>query len=124
MCFEVVRKELGRYSQRLDTFKHWTGVQSPESLARSGFFYIQKYNFVKCFYCQIEIGKWQPTDVAIIEHLKWSPSCLYANIMELIPNSSDHCCNVTVKLSPNSNLNYFQLFFVAIAFVLFFSSQL
>lgn len=103
MCFEDISTTLGRFDDRLLTFKSWRGIQTPESLARAGFFYTQISDYVQCFYCHIDIGEWQPLDIPLHEHLRWSPSCVFANLMEVITKDQQKLSTVTVKISPASH---------------------
>lgn len=67
---------LNHESNRLAAFESWTvPFIDKKLLARTGFYYIGPNDLVKCFYCKVEIGMWEPDDNVINEHLKWSPSC-------------------------------------------------
>ena len=61
---------------RLKTFINW-----PHSfiyytkLARTGFYFIGPVDKVKCYFCRVEIGRWEPDDDEIKEHQRWSPNC-------------------------------------------------
>uniref|UniRef100_A0A8W7P4R4 RING-type domain-containing protein n=1 Tax=Anopheles coluzzii TaxID=1518534 RepID=A0A8W7P4R4_ANOCL len=48
---------------------------SPNVLARYGFYYVGTDDTVKCYFCRVEIGLWEPQDDVIQEHLRWSPYC-------------------------------------------------
>lgn len=67
-------------TDRLITFANWP-LQSPskEKLSEAGFYYISKGDIVKCAYCQVKIGRWEPSDDPEVEHRKYSsPSkCLF-----------------------------------------------
>jgi hypothetical protein len=109
MCLEDVSIALARYKERLKTFKKWSGVQTPESLAKAGFYYTNKRDIVICYYCGIEIENWLSTDEALSEHLKWSPNCLFATMLELMKENADQSCSIAVNISPKLHTNYFLL---------------
>ncbi|CAH1101745.1 unnamed protein product [Psylliodes chrysocephalus] len=73
---------LESFDHRLKSFENWTGNVSPIELALAGFHYIGKEDVVRCFECDIQINKWKPGDVPIHDHLKFSPNCSYAKMME------------------------------------------
>lgn len=68
-------------SGRLATFSNWpvSFIVSPESLAKTGFYYLKQGDKVKCTYCSIIIGRWEPGDIAEAEHKRQSPSCVFLN---------------------------------------------
>ena len=63
---------------RIESFYNWPVpyINSVE-LAKSGFYYTNRDDRVKCNFCKLEIYKWSANDVPILEHLKWSPFCKY-----------------------------------------------
>lgn len=65
------------YEQRIITFKTWPSEinQSPKSLARCGFFYMQSEDKVRCFSCGVILFKWNPHDNPWIEHAIHSNTC-------------------------------------------------
>ena len=80
--------------ERLKTFEDWpVTFISPLDLAAAGFYYYPKnYDVcdcymsnlyiddrVRCFYCKIELHKWENGDDPMTEHKKWSPSCPFVN---------------------------------------------
>uniref|UniRef100_A0A182JW50 RING-type domain-containing protein n=1 Tax=Anopheles christyi TaxID=43041 RepID=A0A182JW50_9DIPT len=71
---------LNKEIDRLQTFALWPVrfIDSRE-LARLGFFYLGHSDFVRCYFCLIEIGRWEEHDQVIHEHLKWSPHCRLMN---------------------------------------------
>jgi hypothetical protein len=72
-------------TSRLNTFQRgWTGLVSPESLARSGFYYTGVDDKVKCYVCQVEISQWNESDSADVEHRSNSPNCALLNGSYLI----------------------------------------
>lgn len=64
-------------SGRLATFNRWpvSFIVTPESLAKTGFYYLKQGDKVKCAYCSIIIGRWEVGDEAEAEHRRQSPNC-------------------------------------------------
>lgn len=61
---------------RLNSYKNWRcSYVQPRSLAKAGFFFINKDDLVRCAFCNIEIGQWQPGDDAMTDHRRFSSSC-------------------------------------------------
>lgn len=81
MCVEDCARSVQCFTDRLLTFKQWPGIQTPSSLAMAGFYYLNRDDAVRCFYCRIEISNWKPSDTALSEHLRWSKQCAYANLL-------------------------------------------
>lgn len=96
---------------RLRTFSsRWpVAFISPNVLARYGFYYVGTEDTVKCYFCRVEIGLWEPQDDVIQEHLRWSPFCpllkkrptnnvpLNANYLDAVPEPSYDTCGITVR---------------------------
>lgn len=66
-----------------DRFKTFCNLGLDEKkaikLARSGFFYTNINDKIKCYFCSIEMNAFTcPSDVEA-EHLRLSPNCIYAN---------------------------------------------
>lgn len=51
--------------------------QTPESLAKAGFFFSGKDDVVFCFFCGQGLKSWEPNDDPWIEHARWAPKCHY-----------------------------------------------
>uniref|UniRef100_A0A182SMI4 Apoptosis 1 inhibitor n=1 Tax=Anopheles maculatus TaxID=74869 RepID=A0A182SMI4_9DIPT len=67
---------LNREIYRLQTFTTWpVSYILPSELARWGFFYVGSRDIVRCYFCKIELGNWEVSDVVPQEHLKWSRHC-------------------------------------------------
>lgn len=83
MCFEVNGQHYQSYLERLKTFRtNWIRTQSPESLASAGFFRAcEGVDDVQCYSCGIRIYEWESADDPLTEHLRWSQSCKFANLM-------------------------------------------
>lgn len=82
MCADDFSHLLKLFDYRLKTFQNWKGPISPIELAQAGFYYLDTQDVVRCFQCSIEIYKWVPQDIPIIEHLKHSPNCNFARMMK------------------------------------------
>lgn len=96
---EVFPPYLRLYDHRFQTFKNWTGHQTPESLARAGFFYLQDKDEVQCYCCGIRIHKWEPTDDPIKEHLRWSEHCTYAELVSKWSKAKEAVATITEAMS-------------------------
>ncbi|BAC67339.1 inhibitor of apoptosis protein 3 [Adoxophyes honmai nucleopolyhedrovirus] len=70
------------YSNRLATFTNWTYAISPEALAENGFYHFGYLDTVRCAFCKLEIGSFDPDDVVHQEHFKYSPMCPYLDILK------------------------------------------
>ena len=64
---------------RIGSFKNWpkVDIQSPETLARAGFFYVGYSDMCKCFFCDIGLRNWEDPDDPWVQHARWSPECDY-----------------------------------------------
>ncbi|KAK0168560.1 hypothetical protein PV327_002346 [Microctonus hyperodae] len=71
------RIEYGSYQQRLRSFVNWptTAAVTPESLARAGFYYLQKEDMVECAFCRGILRAWMPNDDPNSEHMIIFPHC-------------------------------------------------
>lgn len=97
MCLAVIPQYLHFYEHRLETFKNWPGTQTPESLAKAGFFYLQDNDEVQCFFCRIRIHKWEPADDPVSEHLRWSKHCAFVDLTSDVQKARDElnmCLNI------------------------------
>lgn len=62
---------------RLRTFEKWPlDFIDVKELAMTGMYYTGDQDKTACHFCGVEIFKWQDGDFPVIEHLRWSPSCL------------------------------------------------
>lgn len=80
MCLESFEKEIDNisyrtYQRRLESFQNWNGKVKPSLLASCGFYYTSKDDICKCFYCGVEIFKWNYDDCPITEHCKFNKYC-------------------------------------------------
>ncbi|XP_076079629.1 putative inhibitor of apoptosis isoform X1 [Mytilus galloprovincialis] len=66
-------------SERLKTFNNWPShyPQSPENLAKAGFFYTGINDLVRCYHCGGGLTSWEAEDNAWVEHAHWFPQCTY-----------------------------------------------
>ncbi|XP_046555949.1 baculoviral IAP repeat-containing protein 2-like isoform X1 [Haliotis rubra] len=74
-----------REATRLDSFSRWPPnvTQTPETLARAGFYHIpckEKPDRVKCAYCRGKLYNWASGDDPWIEHAKCFPTCPYIRL--------------------------------------------
>lgn len=69
--------EMFREADRLRTFESWPhSFITPEDLAKVGFYHKpSSYDLVVCHFCKIEISRFEEGDVALAEHVRWSPNC-------------------------------------------------
>ncbi|XP_030570106.1 death-associated inhibitor of apoptosis 1 isoform X1 [Drosophila novamexicana] len=65
-----------REDERLRTFDNWPlSWLDKHALAQTGMFFTNEDDKVKCFFCEVEIGRWEREDHPVQEHLRWSPNC-------------------------------------------------
>lgn len=65
-----------REDERVKTFDNWPlDWLDKFELARTGMFYTGDGDKVKCYFCEVEIGRWEEHDLPVPEHLRWSPNC-------------------------------------------------
>jgi hypothetical protein len=69
-------KHLCLYSQRLSTFKNWTGEISPEQLAEAGYFSTGD-NITTCFSCKMDFKEWKQMENPWLVHWQKSPYCTF-----------------------------------------------
>lgn len=105
-----------REIDRLKTYQNWQcKFMEPKSLAKAGFYYVNKDDIVRCAFCNIEIGQWQRGDNAMIDHQKWSDDCPFvlgyscgnvpidANDISMSSSSGqDTCGKYGIEIRPNS----------------------
>lgn len=65
--------------QRLDSFNSWPLAlkQRPTDFVDSGLFYTGNGDRVVCFSCGLGLKNWDPDDIPIIEHAKYTVHCQY-----------------------------------------------
>lgn len=65
-----------REDERLKTFDNWPlEWLNKRELAQTGLFYTGDDDKVKCYFCEVEIGRWEREDQPVNEHLRFSPNC-------------------------------------------------
>lgn len=95
---------------RLESFRNWTvPFISKAELARYGFYYVGPNDMVKCYFCRVEIGLWEPNDNVLSEHLRWSPYCallrkrqtnnvpIDASFLDQLPEPSYDTCGIRIR---------------------------
>lgn len=95
---------------RLESFRNWPiSFIRPDELARYGFYYRGPNDMVKCYFCRVEIGLWEPTDNVLSEHLRWSPYCpllrkrqtsnipIDGSFLDQLPEPSYDTCGIQIR---------------------------
>lgn len=95
---------------RLESFRNWTVLFiNKAELARYGFYYVGPNDMVKCYFCRVEIGLWEPNDNVLSEHLRWSPYCpllrkrqtnnvpIDASFLDQLPEPSYDTCGIRIR---------------------------
>lgn len=80
--WHTIRGELLTEKERLKTFTNglWpVSFIKPEDLAKTGFYYTNRGDRVRCIYCNILIGEWDIDDIPEEEHRLHSPDCEFLN---------------------------------------------
>jgi hypothetical protein len=72
---KIEKKMLHNELHRLSTFRNWNYAMSKTELAKSGFYYYNQGDACQCIYCLVIVYAWKDSDVANLEHKKWSPRC-------------------------------------------------
>ncbi|XP_050418714.2 baculoviral IAP repeat-containing protein 3 [Patella vulgata] len=65
---------------RVATFANWprrSPLPSKEQIAEAGFYYFDREDAVKCFFCGGVLKSWTDDDIPWNEHAKWFPKCPY-----------------------------------------------
>ncbi|XP_052680024.1 E3 ubiquitin-protein ligase XIAP-like [Crassostrea angulata] len=76
--------EYRTFASRYATFKNWPKYlkgPSKTDMARAGFIYTQYGDRVTCFCCGMTLSEREPVDDAYREHLRWSKSCHFAQMV-------------------------------------------
>lgn len=95
---------------RLESFRNWSvPFISKIELARYGFYFVGPNDMVKCFFCRVEIGLWEPNDNVLSEHLRWSPYCpllrkrqtnnvpIDGSFLDQLPEPSYDTCGIRIR---------------------------
>ncbi|XP_061394548.1 death-associated inhibitor of apoptosis 2 [Musca vetustissima] len=98
-------------ANRLATFKNWPNPNiSPESLAKAGFFYLNRSDQVMCAWCKGVIAQWEKQDNAFQEHRRFFPGCPRAQLGPLIEIASAGIRDLGIQqISPAKNPKYSSL---------------
>ncbi|KAH8379011.1 hypothetical protein KR009_002615 [Drosophila setifemur] len=68
--------EFNQEEERLKTFTNWPlEWLNKQQLAQTGMYYTNVDDKVKCYFCGVEIGRWEREDQPVPEHQRWSPNC-------------------------------------------------
>lgn len=84
MCVEDCSVNYEKLENRLHSFRNWRGFTDPFEMALDGFYFTGTDDACVCFYCDIEIFKWEPNDKPLDEHLRFSPNCHFALSMKKV----------------------------------------
>ena len=79
----IMAAVMSHYDRRLETFVTYPKqiVPNKNELAHAGFYYSGTADKVICFRCGISLKDWEREDNAMIEHEKWSPNCMYIQMV-------------------------------------------
>lgn len=82
ITFEELCSKYSAYSStetRIATFDAWplARTQTKKQLADAGFWYDEKADRTLCYCCGLGLEGWEPTDVPLLEHLKWASACAF-----------------------------------------------
>lgn len=86
---------------RLETFTSWPirSIVSPELLVKSGFYYTQIKDKVRCAYCQGVVEKWEVGDDPDIEHRRLFPNCSFIRNKMLSEMRIAHQSGISIRNS-------------------------
>lgn len=98
-------------TNRLATFKNWPNPNiSPQSLAKAGFFYLNRSDEVKCAWCKGVIAQWEKQDNAFNEHRRFFPDCPRVQLGPLIEIVYDGIRDLGIQqIMPPKNPKYSSL---------------
>lgn len=95
---------------RQESFRNWSiPFINKNELARFGFYFVGPNDMVKCYFCRVEIGLWEPNDDVLSEHLRWSPYCpllrkrqtnnvpLDSSFLDQLPEPSYDTCGIRIR---------------------------
>lgn len=75
---DLTKLKMNFEKYRIESFYNWpVPYIDVKNLAKSGFYYTNKEDRVKCNFCDLEVYQWSAYDDPILEHLKWSPFCSF-----------------------------------------------
>ncbi|XP_060601311.1 baculoviral IAP repeat-containing protein 7-like isoform X2 [Ruditapes philippinarum] len=76
--------EYQTFESRLASFRNWPPhiIQTPQQLAKAGFYHTGHGDGVRCFACDGGLQHWEPEDDPWIEHCRWFTACPFARIQK------------------------------------------
>ncbi|XP_041352484.1 baculoviral IAP repeat-containing protein 7-B-like [Gigantopelta aegis] len=79
------QQQLKSEAIRLETFRRWplSASQSPETLAKNGFYYIGPSDRVRCAFCSGVLKSWRPSDDPCREHEVHFPKCPFVRNLDV-----------------------------------------
>jgi hypothetical protein len=81
-------------ADRLRTYDRWpVSFVNTNELAAAGFSFIGSEDMVRCPFCGMQVGRWEPGDDPFREHKCWSQSCGFVNghfVINIPTGSDDH----------------------------------
>ncbi|XP_035715046.1 baculoviral IAP repeat-containing protein 5-like [Folsomia candida] len=80
--YDIDNKDMCLNSDRVATFKNWTGKckQNPKNFSEAGFYSTGYGDRLSCYYCGIIIHNWLPSDDPWIEHSIHSSDCPFLSL--------------------------------------------
>jgi baculoviral IAP repeat-containing protein 7/8 len=91
-CFSYNKMKYEKF--RVESFKNWPDAyMDVRELARNGFYFTSVDDIVECYFCKIQLGRWEADDDIATQHQKWAPYCPFVRKVE----------TVNVKLYKNNN---------------------
>lgn len=88
--------------ERIESFRGWrkSDVIRPIDLATAGFYYTGFSDLVRCFACHVEICRWEPNDIPLNDHARFSPECFFVRrVLELEGRDSERTAAVPTPRS-------------------------
>lgn len=110
--FDSLRRE----KTRLQTFGVGWPLDwlAPKDLAKAGFFYLKRKDYVQCAFCRGVVGIWETNDVPLEEHKKCFPLCPFieglavGNVTESDdPDDEPDCVDVDYKTFTGTDVRPF-----------------
>jgi hypothetical protein len=82
-CATMVPQDMMFYEDRLETFKTWSNQIIPKKYtsAKACFFYTLCGDITECFAGHVKVRDWNTNDIALDEHLKFSPQCVFLKML-------------------------------------------
>ena len=95
---------------RLESFRGWppSACACPETLAKTGLYYIGFADHVRCAFCNVTLCDWKPDDVPLLKHLTSFATCAFLEGPESAGNvSGDTNVNIQQLSQVSLVLSYF-----------------